>query len=147
MKGRGPSPRATNVPDQGEDAQQVSLWSMALDLLDLKALGDRITVRHPDSQTAAIRMDRMSLSVVRPQAAWIRHPGQIASSVFSLPRLPSNWRSASPRSPVSAIRADPALLRRAMVILAKQNSADGLVGVVVRELGQHGLAGGGDRVP
>ena len=43
-------------PDRSKDALARSLEPVALNLLDLKAFGERITARHPDSQTAEIQI-------------------------------------------------------------------------------------------
>ena len=43
-------------PDQSQDALAGSLEPVALDLLDLKAFGDRISARDPDRQTAEIQI-------------------------------------------------------------------------------------------
>jgi hypothetical protein len=43
-------------PDRGEDALAGSLEPVALNLLDLKAFGERIAARDPDRQTAEIHI-------------------------------------------------------------------------------------------
>ncbi len=43
-------------PDRGEDALAGSLEPVAPNLLDLKAFGERIAARRPDSQTAEIQI-------------------------------------------------------------------------------------------
>ncbi len=47
-------------PDRGEDALAGSLEPVALDLLDLKAFGERIAARDPDRQTAEIEVSSAS---------------------------------------------------------------------------------------
>ena len=43
-------------PDRGKDALASLLEPVALNRLDLKALGERIAARHPDSQTSEIQI-------------------------------------------------------------------------------------------